>query len=70
MSRVTPEAQSPKSFAQRLITPLGDIAELTYDPLDENQRICQTIDCVKRDDAGAIAVFLGTTRDKFQGEFE
>jgi len=33
---------------------------------DDNQRVCQTIDSVRRDDAGAIAVFLGTTRDNFQ----
>ena len=65
-----PEGRPPTSFAQRLITPLGDIAELTYDSLDGNQRIRQTIDCVRRDDAGAIAVFLGTTRDNFQGEFD
>ena|ERR1700733_135817 len=65
-----PESHPPASFAQILVTPLGDIAELTYDSLDDNQRICQTIDSVRRDDAGAIAVFLGTTRDNFQGEVE
>jgi molybdopterin synthase catalytic subunit len=65
-----PESRPPTSFAQILVTPLGDIAELTYDSLDDNQRICQIIDSVRRDDAGAIAVFLGTTRDNFQGEVE
>jgi len=62
----TLESRPPTSFAQILVTPLGDIAELTYDSLDDNQRICQTIDSVRRDDAGAIALFLGTTRDNFQ----
>jgi hypothetical protein len=64
------ETHPPKSFAQKLVTPLGDVTELTYDSLDENLRISQTIDFVRRDDAGAIAVFLGTTRDNFQGKFE
>lgn len=58
----------PTSYAQRIETAYGDIAELTYESLDEHNRISQAIDCVRRDDAGAITTFLGTTRDNFQGE--
>lgn len=59
----------PTSYAASLTTAQGDIAELTYDPLDEGDRIRRTIDRVRRDDAGAVAVFLGTTRDGFQGDY-
>lgn len=59
----------PASFPQKVVTSCGDIAELTYDSLDEGNRTSQAIDIVRRDDAGAVAVFLGTTRDNFEGKF-
>lgn len=55
------------SYAASHITPHGDIAQLTYENLDEGDRIKDAIESVKREDAGAVALFLGTTRDNFQG---
>lgn len=65
MSSTHSKAQSPPpaSHAARIDAPSGDITELTYEPLNASN----IIDSVKDDGAGAIAVFIGTTRDSFQG---
>lgn len=42
----------------------GDSFGLTYDPLD----ITAIMDSVRDDGAGALALFVGTTRDNFNGE--
>jgi hypothetical protein len=52
------------SVSAKETTSLGDTLELTYEKLD-TEAITAT---VKDDGAGAIAVFIGTTRDSFQGE--
>lgn len=65
-----PEGYPPASFASRIQLPNGDLAELTYDSLDQGGRIQKAIDAVRGDDAGAVAVFLGTTRDNFQGKMQ
>lgn len=52
------------SIAAKETTALGDTLELTYEKLDA-EAITGT---VKDDGAGAIALFIGTTRDSFQGE--
>ncbi|KAF8306194.1 hypothetical protein DL93DRAFT_2143994, partial [Clavulina sp. PMI_390] len=62
------DSNPPTSFAQRAESPSGDIAELTYESLDDPKRLCAAIGAVRRDDAGAIATFFGTTRDNFQGK--
>lgn len=41
----------------------GDHFGLTYDPLD----ISGIMNSVRDDGAGALAVFVGTTRDNFNG---
>jgi molybdopterin synthase catalytic subunit len=52
------------STAAKETTALGDTLELTYERLN-----AETITAsVKDDGAGAIALFIGTTRDSFQGE--
>ncbi|KAJ9095757.1 hypothetical protein QFC19_007470 [Naganishia cerealis] len=50
------------SIAAKEITAMGDTLELTYEKLNA-ESITAT---VKDDGAGAIAVFIGTTRDSFQ----
>lgn len=52
------------STAAKETTALGDILELTYERLNA-EMITAT---VKDDGAGAIALFIGTTRDSFQGQ--
>ena len=52
------------SVAAKTTTSLGDTLELTYEKLN-TEAITAT---VKDDGAGAIAVFIGTTRDSFQGK--
>lgn len=52
------------SVAAKKTTSLGDTLELTYEKLN-TEAITAT---VKDDGAGAIAVFIGTTRDSFQGK--
>ena len=52
----------PTSIAAELRTPEGTFV-LTYDKLD-SEAIIQS---VQDDAAGAIAVFIGTTRNSFQG---
>lgn len=52
----------PASSAAKLKIPEGTFA-LTYDKLD-SEAIIQS---VQDDTAGAIAVFIGTTRNSFQG---
>lgn len=41
----------------------GDSFGLTYDPLDATT----IIESVRDDGAGALALFIGTTRDNFNG---
>ena len=53
----------PASIAAKLEIPEGAFV-LTYDKLD-SEAIIQS---VQDDTAGAIAVFIGTTRNSFQGE--
>lgn len=43
----------------------GGICVLTHEHLDTNR----IIDSVKDDGAGAIAVFIGTTRNSFKGRY-
>lgn len=50
------------SFAALLHSPYGECA-LTYEALD----VQGIIDSVGDDGAGAVAVFIGTTRDSFEG---
>jgi molybdopterin synthase catalytic subunit len=52
------------STAAKETTSIGDTLELTYDKLNA-ESITTT---VQDDGAGAIALFIGTTRDSFQGE--
>lgn len=52
------------SIATCLTTEEGDCV-LTYDPLDTNK----IIKSVGDHSAGAIAVFIGTTRNSFNGPF-
>jgi hypothetical protein len=44
----------------------GDDFGLTYAPLD----IAQIMNSVRDDGAGALALFVGTTRDNFNGAFQ
>jgi molybdopterin synthase catalytic subunit len=44
----------------------GDNFGLTYDPLD----VAQIMNTVRDDGAGALALFVGTTRDNFNGTFQ
>ena len=53
---------SPASLAAKLEIPEGSFV-LTYDKLDSEAIIRSAQD----DAAGAIAVFIGTTRNSFQG---
>lgn len=53
------------SVSAQKTTELGDLLELTYDKLNTEA----IIDSVKDDGAGAIATFIGTTRNSFQGKF-
>ncbi|KAG8690419.1 Molybdopterin synthase catalytic subunit [Ceratobasidium sp. 395] len=54
-----------ESVALSLTEPTtGDIFSLTYDPLDTSA----IMDSVRDDSAGALAVFVGTTRDNFNGK--
>ncbi|KAG8946425.1 Molybdopterin synthase catalytic subunit [Tulasnella sp. 424] len=50
------------SGAGRVITDIGDIAELTFGPLD----IDQYSRAIHSEQAGAQVMFIGTTRDTFQ----
>lgn len=52
------------STAAKETTSFGDTLELTYEKLNA-ESITTT---VQDDGAGAIALFIGTTRDSFQGE--
>jgi molybdopterin synthase catalytic subunit len=52
------------SFATQVKTSRGDCV-LTYGPLDVEAIITSVSD----DGAGATAVFIGTTRNTFQGDF-
>ncbi|KAJ9120837.1 hypothetical protein QFC22_002771 [Naganishia vaughanmartiniae] len=60
----TPTGYPEASVAAKETTALGDTLELTYEKLDA-EAITGT---VKDDGAGAIALFIGTTRDSFQGK--
>ncbi|KAF9644404.1 molybdenum cofactor synthesis 2 [Thelephora ganbajun] len=64
---VTSDSQSslnpPASVAVKLEIPEGTFV-LTYDKLDSET----VIQSVQDDTAGAIAVFIGTTRNSFQGQ--
>jgi hypothetical protein len=53
----------PASTSGRQVTDAGDILELTYDTLDSET----IIKSVQDNGAGAVAVFIGTTRDTFEG---
>ncbi|KAE8229895.1 hypothetical protein CF326_g5113 [Tilletia indica] len=53
----------PSSVPARTTTELGDVAELTYDPIDEGA----VLRAVRDPGAGATCLFVGTTRDEFQG---
>ncbi|KAE8255446.1 hypothetical protein A4X13_0g3039 [Tilletia indica] len=53
----------PSSVSARTTTELGDVAELTYDPIDEGA----VLRAVRDPGAGATCLFVGTTRDEFQG---
>ncbi|KAJ9122210.1 hypothetical protein QFC24_004440 [Naganishia onofrii] len=65
VNSATPTTGYPEaSVAARETTALGDTLELTYEKLDA-EAITRT---VKDDGAGAIALFIGTTRDSFQGK--
>lgn len=46
-----------------LTSPEGDMAALTHDVLD----VLKITQSVQSDQAGAIATFIGTTRDNFKG---
>jgi hypothetical protein len=58
----------PSSYAARNSTPQGDLLELTHDSLDEPNCLSGIVHSVRRDSAGAVALFIGTTRDEFQGD--
>ncbi|KAF8327911.1 uncharacterized protein EI90DRAFT_2926973 [Cantharellus anzutake] len=58
----------PLSYAARNTTPLGNIVELTFSSLDGEAVVKSIIDSVKDNASGAIGVFIGTTRDNFQGK--
>lgn len=58
-----PPLNPPASVAAKLEIPEGTFV-LTYDKLN-SERIIRS---VQEDTAGAIAVFIGTTRNSFQGE--
>jgi len=58
----------PSSYAARNFTERGDLLELTYDSLDEPDFLNRVVDHVRRDSSGAIGLFIGTTRDEFQGK--
>ena len=58
------ESTSAESVAAELTIPEGFIA-LTYDSLDTSEIVKSVAD----DGAGAIAVFIGTTRNTFQGTY-
>ena len=65
MNRISdpqPPATPPASIAAELQIPEGTFV-LTYDKLDSEA----IIRSVQDDTAGAIAVFIGTTRNSFQG---
>lgn len=53
---------STASIADKLVSELGDIAELTFEKID----VAEVSSRVKSDQAGAVVVFEGTTRDTFQ----
>ena len=53
------------SFGTRLETEDGECV-LTYDPLNAEE----IIKSVGDDSAGATAVFIGTTRNNFQGSYD
>lgn len=56
-------AEPSTSIDVHQVTPAGDVLALTHDPLD-----CMAItNSVGDDGAGAIATFIGTTRDSFEG---
>ena len=57
-----PSLSHPASVTTKLEIPEGTFA-LTYDKLDSEA----IIRSVQDDTAGAIAVFIGTTRNSFQG---
>lgn len=61
-SESKPSLDPPASVAAKLEIPEGKFV-LTYDKLD-SEAIIQS---VRDDTAGAIAVFIGTTRNSFQG---
>jgi len=62
MSNSEPFLNPPASVATQLEVPEGTFV-LTYDKLDSEAIILS----VQDDTAGAIAVFIGTTRNSFQG---
>ncbi|KAK0567215.1 hypothetical protein OC861_002812 [Tilletia horrida] len=53
----------PSSVSGTTSTTEGDVAQLTYDPIDE----AQVLKAVRDPGAGATCLFVGTTRDNFQG---
>ena len=61
-SESKPSLNPPASVPAKLVIPEGTFV-LTYDKLD-SEAIIQS---VKDDAAGAIAIFIGTTRNSFQG---
>ncbi|KAH7104234.1 Molybdopterin synthase catalytic subunit [Auriculariales sp. MPI-PUGE-AT-0066] len=52
------------SVALQASTPAGDMCALTFDPLD----VPAIALSVRRPTCGATALFIGTTRDSFQGK--
>lgn len=56
---------TPHSAPARLVlSGTGDLAQLTYDALDESEALRYVRDA----GAGATVLFVGTTRDTFQSE--
>ncbi|CAD6886582.1 unnamed protein product [Tilletia controversa] len=53
----------PSSVPARTLTETGDVAELTYEAIDEGA----VLRAVRDPGAGATCLFVGTTRDHFQG---
>lgn len=63
-SSSNPTSEYPEaSVSATQSTELGDTLALTYDKLDTEAIVAS----VKDDGAGAIATFIGTTRNTFQG---
>lgn len=53
------------SVPLKAVTDEGDVAQLTYDVLE----MAEVTKFIKSDQAGALVVWAGTTRDSFQGRY-